>query len=177
MNSNLKKRCILIFPKFENIDIINEIREKYDPFASNVLPHITLVFPFDSNISRTELKDHLVVSLENIKCFSLTMQGIRKLDDSGFYLILQVTQGTEIIKELHEKLYIGLLQPSKPIWPKGFMPHMTVGLLPNSDELDTAYRDLENINEKFSAKIDTVSVEIIGENEDSIIELEVKLEG
>lgn len=40
----------MIFPKFENIKIIDEIRDKYDPLANHVRPHITLVFPFESNI-------------------------------------------------------------------------------------------------------------------------------
>lgn len=43
-------RTIMIFPEFENIDVINDIRNKYDPLADLVLPHITLVFPFDSEL-------------------------------------------------------------------------------------------------------------------------------
>lgn len=44
-------RTIMIFPEFENIDVINDIRKKYDPLANLVLPHITLVFPFDSEFN------------------------------------------------------------------------------------------------------------------------------
>ncbi len=44
------KRCIMIFPQFENIEVIDKIRNKYDPLANHLRPHITLVFPFDSNI-------------------------------------------------------------------------------------------------------------------------------
>lgn len=48
-------RTIIIFPEFENIDIINNIRKKYDPLADLILPHITLVFPFDSEMSNEKL--------------------------------------------------------------------------------------------------------------------------
>jgi hypothetical protein len=43
MYNNIGKRDILIFPKFDNIDIINEVRNKYDRLANLVNPHITLV--------------------------------------------------------------------------------------------------------------------------------------
>lgn len=41
-------RTIMIFPEFEEMEIIDEIREKYDPLARLVRPHITIVFPFIS---------------------------------------------------------------------------------------------------------------------------------
>ena len=45
------KRTIMIFPEFDNIDSIDRIRSKYDPLAELVRPHITLVFPFESDIT------------------------------------------------------------------------------------------------------------------------------
>lgn len=66
MNSDIKKRCIMIFPQFKNINIIDEIREKYDPLSNNVRPHITLVFPFESNISKVDLQNSLIPSLQEV---------------------------------------------------------------------------------------------------------------
>ncbi len=42
MYNNKGKRDILIFPKFKNMNIIQEIRSKYDRLATLVAPHITL---------------------------------------------------------------------------------------------------------------------------------------
>ena len=53
---NKGKRDILIFPKFNNINKIQSIREKYDELFNVIMPHITLAFPFDSNISNEQLK-------------------------------------------------------------------------------------------------------------------------
>ncbi len=64
MNCNIKRRTIMIFPQFENIDIIDEIREKYDPLANHVRPHITLVFTFESSLTSIELKEHLEKCLQ-----------------------------------------------------------------------------------------------------------------
>ena len=53
---NEGKRDILIIPKFDNIHKIQMIREKYDELFDIIEPHITLAFPFRSNISNEELK-------------------------------------------------------------------------------------------------------------------------
>jgi hypothetical protein len=46
------KRSIIIFPQFGNdTNLIQNIRHQYDPLASKIAPHITLVFPFESEIS------------------------------------------------------------------------------------------------------------------------------
>ena len=47
----MKLRTIMIFPEFDNIEVIDKIREQYDPLANFVRPHITIVFPFDSERS------------------------------------------------------------------------------------------------------------------------------
>ena len=51
MYKNIGKRDILIFPKFENIYLIQNIRNKFDPLANLIAPHITLAFPFLDDIS------------------------------------------------------------------------------------------------------------------------------
>lgn len=65
------KRCIMIFPKFENGEIIDKIREKYDPLANHIKPHITLVFPFISDIGIKELREHISSVLIEIAPFEV----------------------------------------------------------------------------------------------------------
>ena len=60
-------RTIMIFPEFDNIDIIDEIRAKYDPLAKLVRPHITIVFPFEMEITNDELSMILENRLRDIK--------------------------------------------------------------------------------------------------------------
>lgn len=173
-----KKRCIMIFPQFSNINTIDRIREKYDPLANNVRPHITIVFPFKSNISKEELQEYLVASVNGTKSFHLILEEVIRIHDaSGYYLFLGVKEGTEKIKELHDKLYEGMFKEYKPNWLNNveFMPHMTIGNFNNREELDSAYRDVGGIKDRFSTIVDKISVEIIDENDDSIIEMEVKL--
>ncbi|WBW96320.1 2'-5' RNA ligase family protein [Oceanirhabdus sp. W0125-5] len=178
MNCDMKRRTIMIFPQFENIKIIDEIREKYDPLAHHVRPHITLVFTFESNLTSIELKEHLEKSLAGTSPFRLTMGDIIKIDNPlGMYLFLVLKEGIEDIKKLSSKLYAGILEPYKPEWlnEKTFLPHMTIGSFTSRDDLDMAFKDVSVIKENFTTIVNKVSVEIIDENEDSIIDIEVNL--
>lgn len=178
MNCNIKKRTIIIFPQLENINIINEIREKYDPLANHVRPHITLVFTFESSLTSIKIKEHLKKVLDGTRRFRLTLQEIIKIDNPlGLYLFLDIKQGNEQIKELSKKLYTGILQNYKPNWlnEKIFMPHLTIGSFTSKEDLNIAFKNTELIKENFTTVIDKISVEIIDENEDSIIEVEVDL--
>lgn len=100
----------MIFPQFENVNVIDDIREKYDPLANHVRPHITLVFTFESNLTSIELKEHLEKLLIGISTFRLTMDNIIKMDNHlGMYLFLVLKEGIEDIKKLSSKLYTGIL--------------------------------------------------------------------
>ncbi|MGH4123515.1 MAG: 2'-5' RNA ligase family protein [Clostridium sp.] len=178
MNSNIKRRTIMIFPEFKNINIINEIREKYDPLAKHVRPHITLVFTFESSLTSIEIEEHLKKALDGTRCFTLTLQGIIKIDNPlGKYLFLEIKQGNEQIKEISKNLYTGILQSYKPDWlnEETFLPHMTIGSFTLKEDLDIAFKDTEAIKNNFTTIVDKISVEIIDESEDSIIETEVNL--
>lgn len=172
---SMTNRCILIFPQFENVSVIDEIRKKYDPNYLNVPPHITLVFPFESNISKEQLLAHVKNTLHNTKCFCLKLGNLVKKHSKEYYLMLEVTEGSDKVKELHEKLYEGILANFKPSWPDGFMPHMTIGQFGDEAGLEAVYNSLSGVHEQFSARICKVSVEIIGSKSESIIEFELPL--
>jgi 2'-5' RNA ligase len=172
------ERCIMIFPELSNMNIIDEIRAKYDPLAHHVRPHITLVFPFQSEISASELMAHLKGVLSQIEPFKIILHGITPVQSFGNYLFLEITEGIEEIVDIHKRLYTGLLESFHPQWLKagGYYPHMTVGKLESVEEYRNAIEDVKDINDIFSGVVNKVSVEIIDENEDSLIDLEVWLD-
>ncbi len=167
-------RTIMVFPEFDNMDIIDGIRDRYDPLAKLVRPHITLVFPFEDCMTNEEVERVLERRLAGIRPFRLKMSGITKQEDRfGNYLMLNVIEGKEELRHIHNELYanefasydLGLV----------YNPHITVGKLPGADALGRAYDDVRHIQEIFETVVDTVSVEMIGDNEESIIVLEKKL--
>lgn len=170
----MNTRTIMIFPEFENIDAINDIRKKYDPLADLVLPHITLAFPFDSELTNEELNLYLKECLSNIQPFKVELAGFSKQEDKyGNYLFLNVVQGTEVIKNIHDMLYRDKLKQ----FDVGcdYVPHMTVGKVSSKELLDKAFDDVSKCNDKFSTVVKKISVEMIGDHEESIIIIEHEL--
>ncbi len=170
----MRLRTIMIFPEFQNQEIIDNIRKQYDPLARLVKPHITLVFPFESPMSNEELTHILNKRLQDVKPFELTLGGLSKHEDIfGNYIFLNVLQGAETLDYIHQILYdnefkefdIGLQ----------YIPHMTIGKLPTVELLNNAFRNIQSINDTFSTVVKKISVEMIGDNEESIIVIEKEL--
>lgn len=168
----------MIFPEFQNHQWIDRLREKYDPLARHVRPHITLVFTFESELGSDAIKAHVVNELQGICAFPLKMGNVISVDnDLGKYLFLTVEEGTKEIKEISKKLYSGILEEYKPKWltDESFLPHMTLGVFSKKEELELAFREAEEIDCSFYTEVEKLSVEIIADNEDSIIDLEISL--
>ncbi len=173
----MTKRCILIFPDFENRGLIDDIRARYDPVVHNVAPHVTLVFPFESAFKTEQVREHVVAALSGIPPFKLSLQGIVEQKGFGNYLLLDVHRGKRRVVEMHRRLYTGILAPFLPEWSRSFVPHMTVGRLEDEREFQVAAKVTRHFCEEFASVIHKVSCEIIAENNDSIIEFEVVLTG
>jgi 2'-5' RNA ligase len=164
----------MIFPEFEEMEIIDEIREKYDPLAFLVRPHITIVFPFENQMSNSDIAEILLNRLETIHPFELVLNGISKQEDRfGNYLFLDVKDGNEEICSIHNLLYKN--EFSEYDLGLGYRPHMTVGKLPTADALNMAYEEVKDVNNVFKTVVNKISVEMIGENEESIIIIEHEL--
>lgn len=56
-----------------------------------------------------------------------------------------------------------------------YKPHMTVGKLPTVEALNAAYEEVKEINSDFKTVVNKISVEMIGEAEESIIVIEHEL--
>ena len=167
-------RTIMIFPEFAEMEIIDEIRERYDPLAHLVRPHITIVFPFENQMSNNDIAEILSVRLKNIHPFELVLNGISKQEDRfGNYLFLNVVNGTEIITHLHDLLYSN--EFSEFDLGMQYVPHMTVGKLKTTEELNEAYDSVKENKTLFRSMITKISVEMIGKNEESIIVIEKEL--
>ncbi|PKM39428.1 MAG: 2'-5' RNA ligase [Firmicutes bacterium HGW-Firmicutes-9] len=168
------KRAIVLFPKFSNIEAIQAVRERFDPLANYIAPHITLVFPFESTLSTVELKAHLRHTLAGMKQFAVSLSGVTG-DFRDGYLFLNVKQGNDNIIDLHDRLYSGALEPF--LFRKvTYCPHITVGRVEEPSAFDLALEELADFQERFVAEIDKVYVENIDSGDRSSIELIFDLE-
>ncbi len=168
------RRAIVLFPTFPNDRAIDILRAKYDPLARVVSPHITLVFPFASDIATDDLGDHVSTSLRSVEPFTLTLQGFTGADNA--YLFLNVKVGNDGIVRLHDRLYTRVL---KPFLHRAvtYTPHLTIGRLDDRPTWDSALGETHDWNESFTTIIrEVVVVQVEQPNESTTIEVRVPLD-
>lgn len=153
------KRDILIFPKFNNIELMQSIRKKYDRLYNIIPPHITLVFPFTDNISNEDLYIKLKELIKDTKKFNVKFEGLSLSYDN--FIFLNCIIGLENIIDLHDKIYNNIL-PTHFKKDIEYIPHITLGKANNID-------NLKDFKYSFETIIDEISLEEIGKNEESII--------
>ncbi|GCE08211.1 2'-5' RNA ligase family protein [Dictyobacter aurantiacus] len=166
------KRAIVIFPESEQIELIQQIREAHDPLARLIPPHITLVFPFDSEISTKELARHMSSAVQNFRPFTLSLRGIT--GHTGEYLFLNVKVGNDQLISLHDQLYTGLLAPYFTA-AETYFPHLTVGRLGDPAAFAHALKQMQAINSAFEAEIRQISAYLIGPNGKRQVECQAAL--
>lgn len=151
---------------------MESIRAIHDPLFDLIAPHITIVFPFESNISNDELKSHILNLSKGIGTIEIKFTS--HVTSVGDYLFLEVEKGNKLIEELHDKLYTGpLLRFLKRDIP--YIPHATIGRKNSSELAAKVAKDIPDFRENLHCIIDKISVERIGKNGESIIEFEVPL--
>ncbi|NLT11573.1 MAG: 2'-5' RNA ligase family protein [Clostridiaceae bacterium] len=160
-------RSIFLLPTFTGIEDIREIRKQYDPLADCIPPHITIVFPFESDLSTEQIQQHLAENLLGYRQFDFSLTGFTG-DFRDGYIFLNVEKGKEEIIQIHNILYSGNLR-SQLDSSRSYVPHLTVGRIKNQEDFLRAISRLpDDIN--YEGVINKVYVEQIDAKENSIIE-------
>ncbi len=172
----MTRRCIMIIPEFEDSNRIEAIREKYDPLYGTVKPHITLVFPFSSDLTKDELRAHISSALSGFNQFPLLMRGISaRREPDGCYIFLDVAEGGEIIRRISGRLNEGALAKYKSERYDAYAPHITLGKFPDEAALQCALARIGEFPYEFSTTVRSVNVENIEEDGSSAIEIILQL--
>lgn len=144
--------AIVIFPAFQPAErqAIDRIRAAYDPLASQIDPHITLVFPFETTIAQADLLAHMQQAVGSVVSFEVELRGVTGQENE--WLFLNVKKGNDQIIALHDALYSGPLAPYyQPRYT--YTPHLTVGHLTPGESFETALRDAVSLTDTFQATI------------------------
>ena len=157
----IQQYAIVIFPKFENEFHIQQIRDRYDPLAVLIDPHITLVFPHESDFPIEQLRTHIQHAIQGIRPFEVYLQGITGSESE--YLFLNIKVGNDQIIKLHDRLYSGLLE-SHLKKDHTYIPHLTVGRLNDQSVFITALETAQNLSGVFTTVIKEISLIRVGEN-------------
>ncbi|CAG0961138.1 Putative phosphoesterase YjcG [Anaerolineae bacterium] len=149
------KRAIVVFPKFENIFHIEQLRKQFDPLAMTIEPHITLVFPFESDLLVESLQAHIRQAIQGLSPFPIRLHGITGSDDE--YLFMNIKRGNDQLIELHDRLYSGILAEYLRV-EHTYVPHLTVGRLKGKATFLTALEASQQMDAIFQTIIEEVAV-------------------
>jgi 2'-5' RNA ligase len=152
----MTRRVIVLEPTFHGIDLIERFRSRFDPIHTEIPAHITLVFPFESDLTTDALLRHIQSATAGLKPFQAVLQGIT--GDSGEYLFLNVKQGNDPIIALHDRLYTGPLA-SFLRTDLTYTPHMTIGrVTPHTGFLLALAAARQELTIPFTMTLDTLTV-------------------
>lgn len=120
---------VVAYPEISRTDFekIQGFRAKYSKLNYHrIQPHFTLVFSF-AGIELDRVIDHIKVQLQNFKPFEFSLdKAVATSDADGSYIFLVPGTGYEIIQNLHDRLYTGILSPELRL-DVPFTPHLTIG--------------------------------------------------
>ena len=103
-------------------DIVAPFREKYDPLYNLVAAHITLVFPFESNLSLDNLSTSIKSAVEGLNSFEIELESIGDFYPTSPVIYWDIKE-CQMLHDLYYKLYSDM---SLPIPYKNYMPHVTI---------------------------------------------------
>lgn len=169
----MEKRAVVAVPRIQSVHEWAEIlsvRDRLDPLARKIPAHVTLVFPFESAMSNSELEAHLRELVAQSRRFSVVFQGITAYENE--YLFLNVRRGNDELIELHDVLYSGALAMHH-VRQHTFVPHVTVGRV-RPEEVPEAIEATAGVNSPIKANIEALAVYAV--RDDSVLPVLFELE-
>lgn len=166
--NNSNKRDVLIMVNFSNINKIKDIQKKYYDIADKIEPHIAVTFPFDSEISDEELYNELVKVLSKYKPFKIVCHGVSVPTSESNYRFLNIVENKDIIKRISDDIYNTIIPEHLEYRNRyNYEPHISLANKPLDKEIELA--------DTFEMIVDSLYVERIGNNDESIKLYDIKL--
>jgi 2'-5' RNA ligase len=150
-------RAIVIFPHPRDLAEINRLRARFDPLARVIAPHITLVFPYNTDAGRIDLRTHVERAISDVPSFIIRLAGVTGGGDKGQYLFLNVEQGSRGVIELHDRLYSGSLAHHLSL-EHPYVPHLTLGRVKDPAAFPEALAEASSSDVKLTVDVAEVAL-------------------
>ena len=133
------------------VEMIAPYREKYDPLAQAMPPHISILKPFEFPNPLEQLSEHLVEISETYSPIKVSIVGWDVAEQAGYQLRLPLIAGRQEFTTLRQTLLAGPLShaanPNEAYWP-----HIVFGRFTDQAAAETAKESLKELI--LSGKID-----------------------
>jgi 2'-5' RNA ligase len=114
--------AVVIFLPQDLDDLIFPLRQKFDPLYNKVPGHITIMFPFESNLMLNELSGIIKHELELIRPIEIELESIGDFYPRSPTIYWEVNECAPI-RQLYQNLHNRL---DLPVPFENFVPHVTV---------------------------------------------------
>ena len=155
------QRALVFFPQGNGLHVIESLRRRFDPLASEIAAHATLVFPFASDVSDVDLRAHVEHALEGQPPFRVRFEGVSEVEEE--YLFLDAVIGGERLADLNDRLYGGLLAEYRST-AHVYRPHITLGRVRDGEARRQALDAARALTPVVDEIVRGVSVFRLGEN-------------
>jgi 2'-5' RNA ligase len=150
----MQQRALVVFPQANEFDVVERMRRRYDPQARLIAAHVTIVFPFDDDLSDAELRKLVMEATTGLAPFTVRFSGISAVDD---YIFLEPTQGLDRLVALNNRLYTGPLLRHRSR-TQAYRPHVTLARIPDATTRDEAVDLMRGAITDFDAEVTAVCV-------------------
>lgn len=150
----MSQLAVLIVPPAEDMAQVETVRRRFDHRVDAVPAHITLVFPFEHESADAALIGHVNEVASGVRAFGLELKGVTCSSDHHLFLLID--QGADEVRDLHDRLYSGLLRPL--LSDQVFTPHVTVGRFATSEGCAEAMKAVEALGLEVRTKAGSVSI-------------------
>ena len=119
--------AVVAYPVVDRADLegIQSVRDQYDPLASRIAPHFTLVFPIDAQVDVTGEVARVTAHHAPITFVLESAIAMPDVVHGGAHVFLVPGEGRDQIALLHDELYAGALRAHlREDAP--FVPHLTI---------------------------------------------------
>jgi 2'-5' RNA ligase len=171
--STMPSRVIYLTLDLPQEDQIQSIREQFDPLAGSVPPHITLVFPFESEIETDLLVEQIDQAIDELD-FEYVEISLDRAIIVGQFCFLPIEEGRDQISDLHDLLYGGILETFLSE-EEDYIPHLTIGRCSSEVEAEEIRLAADAINLKPTGAIRSIILERMHEDDSSHTEYERNL--
>jgi 2'-5' RNA ligase len=151
---------------------IRTLRDRFDPLAKHIDPHVTLVHPFVDDIEQPQLQAHIADVAAARSPFRLVLNEVTPTLDG--YLFLNVKEGNDAVVGLRDQLYDGPLARHKSRLDT-FVPHVTVGRASDEPTMQTALTEAAKLDLSAAVTVSTISAYCFDDRERRVVQFEVSL--
>ncbi|HRV90924.1 MAG TPA: 2'-5' RNA ligase family protein [Anaerolineae bacterium] len=131
---------------------LNPYRQKYDPLASVLPPHISILSPFEFSDPPELLYNHFHNVGETFAPIKVSIAGWDTYRHIDYQIRLPALAGRDILVELRENLLTGPLKYC-PGQDKDYSPHIILGKFTEQADLEKARQDLQGFEPQFIFRV------------------------